>query len=156
MSNFFLQKVTVLGIIFLGSMFCESVFTDTCLYLCQPCFPLPSCWFSLSVYPQLLLFSDYWTISWYEFASRCNFDFLSYASICSLLNNLNICNYDFFLFLDDYLKCETRAPSKLTSALFGLSVLHAFPSNVIILLWPENAHINSILGKFVDTFLSIP
>lgn len=129
---FFLQKVTVLGIIFLCSLFCESMFTDSCLYLCQSCVPLPSSLFSLSVYPQLLLFFDYWTISWYEFASRCNFDFMSYASICSLLNNLNICNYD-FLFVDDYLKCETRAPSKLTSALFGLCVvLHAFPSNVII------------------------
>lgn len=38
---FFLQKVTVLGIIFLSSMFCESVLTDSCLYLCQSCFHFP-------------------------------------------------------------------------------------------------------------------
>lgn len=87
---------------------------------------------SLSVYPQPLLFFDYWTISWYEFASRCNFDFMSCASVCSLLNNLNICNYD-ILFFCDYLKCETRAASKLTSALFGSCVvLDASPSSVII------------------------
>lgn len=83
---FFLQK-SVLGLIFSIQRFvwlCSLMpaFIFTC-----PCLPLPLSWFSLSMYPQLLLFFDDWNTSWYDFAFHCNFDFMSYASICSLLRD---------------------------------------------------------------------
>lgn len=41
MSNFFLQKVTVLGIIFLGSMFCEACSLIPAFIFASPAFLFP-------------------------------------------------------------------------------------------------------------------
>lgn len=129
---FFLQKVTVLEITFLSSMFCESVFTDTSFIFASPAFHFPQ---ASSVW---LCIPNGCSSLTTELFHGMNLPLIATLTSCPMLQYVvssiiwTFCNYD-FLFFDGYLKCETRAPSKLTSALFGLClVLDAFPSNVII------------------------